>query len=95
MADGRKMFTQSFKIFYRFRESSQPRVGVAVSKSNFSKAHDRSRAKRLVFQAVEKIYDKLPKNINLVIMPNEKVLERSVNQLTSELENAKDLYSTN
>ena|SRR5258708_17206727 len=92
VADGRKIYTQSFKIFYRLGENPQPLIGVAVSKSNFNKAHDRNKAKRLAFQAVEKVYERLLKNLNLVIMPNSKVLSESVDQLIRELENAKDLY---
>lgn len=77
VAQGERKETVNLKVFFRFGDNSIPKVGIAVSKANFAKAHDRNRAKRIISEAVREIYQSLPKDTNLVIIPKVSVFEQS------------------
>lgn len=91
---GKKRELENVKIFYRLGENEQPLVGIALTKKNFHKAHDRNRAKRLVSSAIEKVYPHLIHNLNLVIMPKVTVLQKASDELIKEFEDVYDLYSS-
>ncbi len=92
---GQRFQTAALRLWWRSGENNQALVGVALSKKDFKRSVDRNRAKRLVFAAVMSVYPKLPKGINLVIMPNAKVLTDRFDDLKQQLENVKGLYLAN
>lgn len=84
VASGKSLTSKNFKIFYRFGENLEPKVGVSVASAQFKKATARNKAKRVCFDIVKKYYNQLHKNINLVIMPRAQVLELSQVELDKE-----------
>ena len=92
---GRRTETPSLRLMWRSGESEMPLVGIALTKASFRKAHERNRAKRLAATAIQQLYPRLRKGLNLVIMPKAGILAKSADQLISELEDAKDLYQVN
>lgn len=75
VASGKSITSPSFKIFYRFGENDQPKIGVSLVSAQFKKATQRSAAKRICFSLAASAYNQLPKTINLVIMPRVQILE--------------------
>lgn len=94
VAAGQKTQTTHLKIKYRFGQNSLPLVGIAIS-SNIKKAHLRNKARRLVSAGLEQIYDRLPKGLNLVIMPNELILQSNPKEIKNELESVKNIFINN
>lgn len=94
-AAGKKIETPLFKLFIRFGENTIPKVGVATSKQHFKSAVDRNKAKRICFEAISPLYDRLPNQINLVIMPKSNCLASSSEALRRELTDVKDLNINN
>lgn len=92
---GQKTETKYFKIFFRAGTNTHPLVGVAIKGSLFKKAHERSQAKRISFNVLGSIYDKLPNSQNLVIMPKERLDQVSVETLITEVDGIKALYQLN
>lgn len=96
---GSRMETPSLKLFYRMgvnesvkslkKTTGLAKVGVAVNSKEFKKANLRVEVKRLCFEAARMVYDNLPAGLNLVIMPKSSATEKSVEELVSELKNAK------
>lgn len=74
-----------FKLFVKMGENKEARVGVAVSGRVFKKAVDRSRAKRIVYQSFGKLYQALPPGINIVALPNARVLDVKSEELDREV----------
>ena len=72
---GSKVGNDLIQLYFRQGENLQPRVGIALSKSNFKKATQRNRARRLVSTGFEALYELLPGNTNIVAMPRSGVLE--------------------
>jgi ribonuclease P protein component len=66
---GKFFDTQFAKIYIRLGDNVYPKVGIAVSSKHFRKASDRNRARRLISRAMESLYEKLPGNINIVVLP--------------------------
>jgi ribonuclease P protein component len=95
VSSGKKVETPSMRVMMKLGENSQALVGIALTNKYFKKAHLRNRAKRLAATAIQSLYPRLNPALNLVIMPKSVILEKKVDQLISELENVKDLYSTN
>lgn len=93
-AQGKRSSTPSLQLMYRLGENLQPQVGIALSKHHFKQSVERNRAKRLASTAIETLYPRLRKNLNLVIIPRPSVLGRHPDELIKELEYVKDLYST-
>lgn len=75
VASGKKMETQYLKIFTRTGDNQSPRVGIANSSKVFKNATDRNRARRIVSAALESLYERLPNNINIVVLPKQGVIE--------------------
>ncbi len=69
VAAGKKLETKYLKLFIKTGDNQMPRVGIAVSSKVFKKATERNRARRLTSSAFESIYNRLPKDINIVALP--------------------------
>ncbi len=69
VASGKKIDSQYAKLFIRIGDNINPRIGIAVSSGIFRKATERNRARRLISAALEPLYDKLSKSINIVALP--------------------------
>jgi len=94
VSSGKRAQTGNFKVFYRFGDLQTPRVGIALAKQQFRKAHDRNRARRLSSTVVQRLYPRLRKGLNLVIMPKVDILKTHQEVLSQELENVKDLFDS-
>ena len=81
------------RLMLRFGENKKALVGVALIKKNFHKAVARNKAKRKASDAIQTLYGKLRKDLNLIIMPKVQILTKNIEDLKGELENVKDLYS--
>lgn len=95
VASGKRIETLSFKLFLKLGRNTLPKIGVALSKQSFPKANLRNKAKRITLLTVEPLYERLPNNLNLVIMPKSVCLEKSSETLREELLNVKDFNFTN
>lgn len=69
VASGKKIDTKFAKLFIRVGDNVSPRIGIAVSSSQFKKATERNRARRIISAALEVLYAKLPKSINITALP--------------------------
>jgi|SRR5688500_3529231 ribonuclease P protein component len=95
VAAGKRLETTHFKFFVLKENSNSPvRIGVAVGKKNFRKAHERNKAKRLSFQAIEPHLQNLSKGVNLVIMPKSGVTITPVQELIDEIGTLHYLYKS-
>lgn len=83
----------NFKYYFQKTENPETRIGIALSKNYFKKAVLRNRARRKTSQVAEKIYNGLPKGLNLIIMPKTKVLDLGVDILEDEITHVKRIYS--
>lgn len=88
VASGKKIETKLVKLFIKNGDNSTARIGIAVSTSLFKKATDRNRAKRILSAAFEKLYQRLPENINIIALPKRGYLDVKSDDLTLELETA-------
>ncbi|MCL5784420.1 MAG: ribonuclease P protein component [Patescibacteria group bacterium] len=82
VASGEKVENNILKLFIKFGDNVQPRVGIAVSSSTFKKAVDRNRARRLIATGFQDFYFKLPQNVNLIAMPKAEVLGLGSGEVT-------------
>jgi len=69
VVSGKKIDSKYAKLFIRIGDNLNPRIGIAVASSLFKKATERNRARRLISAALEPLYEKLPKSINIVALP--------------------------
>jgi ribonuclease P protein component len=90
---GKRTETASMKLMFKTGDQKQPLVGISMSKKVFHKAHDRNKAKRKASDAVQRIYIRLRKDLNLVIMPKPGISTKNPDELVEELKSVKDLYS--
>ena len=91
---GTRVETPSFKIYVKKGDNLFPKVGIALTRSQFKKAHERVEAKRLSFKASESIYQSLSNDLNLVIMPKAIILKKTALELIKELEDVKTRFNT-
>lgn len=82
---GKTLQTPHLRLFLKSGDNLIPRIGVAITTKNFRKAVDRTRTKRLVFAAFEKLIPTLSSNINIIALPNAGVLEVKSSDLYEEL----------
>lgn len=68
-ATGKRLETKYLKLFVKFGDNQMPRVGIATSGKFFKKAVERNRARRLTSAAFEMLYQNLPPNINILVLP--------------------------
>lgn len=90
VAAGKKIDSKYIKLFIRAGDNLHPRVGIATSSSIFKKASQRNKARRLTSAALEPLYAKLPKSINIIALPKQSILDvKSGNVLLEVEENLK------
>lgn len=75
VSQGKKIDTPLVKLFLRAGNNDTARVGIAVSTRFFKKASLRNRVKRRMSAVLEKLYPQLPANINMVVLPKDRVVE--------------------
>jgi ribonuclease P protein component len=85
VVSGKRFETKDLKIYLKVSDGLAPKVGISLSKKELAQAADRNRAKRLVSEAVKKIYPALSKGANLIIIPKKGVLSASIEALSSQL----------
>lgn len=85
VASGKKIETKFARLFIKMGDNLNPRIGIAVSSKTFKKATDRNRAKRLVAQALQSTYYRLPTTVNIVALPKQGVLEVKSGDLILDL----------
>src|SRR3990167_3749851 len=88
VASGKSLSHPLFKLFYRFGDNPDPRIGVSLVSAQFKQSTQRSQAKRICFRIAAGLYSQLPKNLNLVIMPKAQILDTDSRLLSKELTNA-------
>lgn len=86
VATGQKIETKFAKLFLKAGQNTEARIGIALSGRNFQKANERNRARRLVSKGFELLYDKLPKDLNIVVLPKHGVLEVKSQEVLLDLE---------
>lgn len=77
VASGERAGNTLFKVFFRFGENTQPKIGIATAKSTFKKAVDRNKARRVTSFGFERLYRQLPSNVNIIVLPKEGILKLS------------------
>ncbi len=87
--------TPTFRLSYLITEDLTPKIGIALSGKTFKTAPLKHRAKRLTSKAIEELYPNLRPGLKLVIIPKQLILEKTPNELTLELANVKDIFTTN
>lgn len=85
---GKKTDSKYAKLFIRVGDNEFPRIGIATSSSLFKKATERNRARRVLSAALESLYAKLPKSINIIALPKRIVLDVKSNDVLLDLEEA-------
>lgn len=60
VAAGKRIESKFLTLFIKTNDNVFPKIGIATSGKVFKKAHQRNRARRLVSQAFQAIYTKLP-----------------------------------
>ncbi len=83
---GQKVGNDLLQLYIRQGGNPEPKVGIALSKSNFKKATERNRARRLISSGFEVLYNRLPAGINIVAMPRSGVLELTSAEVAKVLE---------
>lgn len=83
---GQKVGNDLLQLYIRQGDNLEPKMGIALSKSNFKKATERNRARRLTSFGFESLYERLPKGINIVAIPRSGVLELTSAEITKALE---------
>ncbi|MEK7616547.1 MAG: ribonuclease P protein component [Patescibacteria group bacterium] len=86
VASGKKLETKYLKIYVKYGQSTQAKVGIAVSSKTFKKATARNKAKRLVSSAFESAYSQLPTNISIVAIPKPGILDVKSSDALLDLE---------
>lgn len=86
VASGQKLGNNLIRLYIRQGDNLQPKVGIALSKSDFRKATERNRARRMVSTGFQALYDKLPAGLNVVALPRPGVLELTSAEVTKVLE---------
>lgn len=85
VASGKSVKGNSFKLFIRYGDNQKAKVGIALSKSQFKKAVERNRARRLMSKAFELCYQSLPANINIVALPQWGILQLRAEEILADL----------
>ncbi len=86
MAAGKKMDSKYLKLFVKFGENENAKLGIAVSSKTFNKATERNRARRLVSTAFEALYSLFPKDINILALPKAAISNVKSHDVLSDLE---------
>lgn len=86
VARGKRSESSHFKVFANHKTQENAKIGISISKKNYAKAHDRNYVKRVIFRIIEGLYPRLSKDLNLIIMPKNGILETTFEKLAIELE---------
>ena len=91
VVSGQKVESKFVTLFMRTGQNSFPLVGIASSSRHFKKATDRNRAKRVTSSVIEKLYSKLPSNINIVVLPKLTIVGVKSQDVLSSMEEVLNL----
>lgn len=86
IASGKRLETKYLKLFIRESDNQMPRVGIATSGKFFKKAVERNHAKRLTSAAFEALYQNLPANINILVLPKSGIINVKSSDVLLDLE---------
>lgn len=86
MVTGQKLASKFGNLYIKYGENSQPKIGIALTTKIFKAAHKRNHVKRVVATAFEKLLPQLANNINILVVPNRRVLEVKSEELKKEYE---------
>ncbi len=97
VVSGKRLETKYLKVFIKEGDPSTPsvsslpvslgpRIGIAVSSKSFKKAGKRNRARRLTSAAFEALYLRLPKSLNIVVLPKQSIVDVKSNTVLFDLE---------
>jgi len=87
---GKKLETKYLKVFIKEGDlltSSGPRIGIATASKSFKKARERNRARRLASAAFEALILRLPKSLNIVVLPKQSIVDVKSGTVLFDLEN--------
>ncbi len=94
MERSKRIETAHFRLFIQKDDkSSFPKIGIALTKKEFKKAHERNRARRITSSVIEEHYTRLIPGLNLVIMPKASVMITEKKELSDEIGSIVYLYS--
>lgn len=83
---GKKLETKYLKLFIKRGDNDIPKVGIATSGKIFRKATQRNRARRVTSGALELIYNRLSKYINILALPKAGIINVKSKDVLSDLE---------
>ncbi len=83
---GKELNTKYLRLFVRLGQNETPLVGIASSSKTFKEAVDRNRARRLTSAALEVLYPRLEKRVNLIALPKSAILGVKSGDVLLELE---------
>lgn len=86
VASGSKLESGLVKLFYKSNPGNPTRVGIATSSKTFKSAVLRNRARRLTSSGFEKLYGNLKVGISIVVLPKERVLNKTSEEIVKDLE---------
>lgn len=84
---GRSLDDKFCRIFLREGDNQIPKIGISTSSKVFKNATDRNRSRRLLSAAVQEIYPRLSKNINIVMMPKVNIVDSTSGEISASLKN--------
>lgn len=82
---GQVIQTSFGRLTLKYGDNNLPRVGITTSSKIFKKAYLRNRARRVLSRAFEDLIDQLPASINILALPNIRVLEVKSTELILRL----------
>lgn len=88
VVQGKVVDTKYAKLFLRMGDNIFPKVGIATSSKSFKKSTDRNRARRIISAAIEPLYDRLHRSLNIVSLPKTGILSVKSGDVLLDLEAA-------
>lgn len=96
MAESKRIETAHFKMYIQKTDKNRfPLVGIALTKKEFRKAHQRNKARRITSDIIAEHYSRLIPKLNLVIMPKASVTTVDKKELVDEIGSIVYLYPAN
>lgn len=92
VASGKKVESPLITLFIKRGENLFPRIGIANSSKVFKEATKRNRARRITSKGFEEIYNLLPKDINIVALPKQGLIDVKSQDVTLDLRRLLDQY---
>ncbi len=84
--EGLKKRTKFF-LFVQKEKKNEKKISVSVSKKVEKKAVLRNKTKRLVFEILRQNFDKIPENINLVLIVSTPLLNKDKKEIENDILN--------